>query len=75
MDDIKNFDSFLNEDLESDKILGFNLGCDAYLTKPFSPLELIERIHAIFRRINFDNNSNISNNEIINISDISIIKL
>ncbi len=36
---------------ESDRILGFELGADDYITKPFSPKELMLRIQALFRRI------------------------
>lgn len=35
---------------ESDRILGFELGCDDYITKPFSPKELVLRVKALFRR-------------------------
>jgi phosphate regulon transcriptional regulator PhoB len=35
---------------EADKIAGLELGADDYVTKPFSPGELIARIRAIFRR-------------------------
>ena len=35
---------------EYDKLLGFELGVDDYLTKPFSPKELIARIKAITNR-------------------------
>ena len=35
---------------EFDKLMGFNLGTDDYLTKPFSPRELIARIKAILKR-------------------------
>jgi len=37
---------------ELDKILGLELGADDYLTKPFSPREVIARIKAILRRTN-----------------------
>ena len=36
--------------LESDKIEGFRLGADDYVTKPFSALELLARISALLRR-------------------------
>ncbi len=36
---------------ESDRIMGFELGCDDYITKPFSPKELVLRVQAIFRRM------------------------
>lgn len=38
-------------DEEFDRILGLELGADDYLTKPFSPRELIVRIKNIFKRI------------------------
>lgn len=40
---------------EYDKLLGFELGIDDYLTKPFSPKELIARIKAITKRSNESN--------------------
>jgi len=39
-------------DEELDKLQGFDLGIDDYLTKPFSPKELIARIKAIIKRTN-----------------------
>jgi len=37
-------------DDELDKLLGLELGADDYLTKPFSPRELVARIKAVLRR-------------------------
>lgn len=39
---------------EIDKIVGFELGADDYITKPFSIRELLARIKAVLRRSNYD---------------------
>ena len=36
---------------EEDRLLGFNLGADDYVTKPFSPNELMARINTVLRRV------------------------
>ena len=36
---------------ESDKLVGLELGADDYVTKPFSPKELVARVRAVLRRL------------------------
>src|SRR5580692_11940005 len=38
-------------DDEIDRVLGLELGADDYVTKPFSPRELVARVRAILRRV------------------------
>ncbi|HXY95184.1 MAG TPA: response regulator, partial [Acidimicrobiia bacterium] len=38
-------------DGEVDRVLGLELGGDDYLTKPFSPVELVARVKAVLRRV------------------------
>lgn len=39
---------------EMDKVTGLMVGADDYVTKPFSPTELVARIDAIYRRVNLN---------------------
>lgn len=41
-------------DEEFDKVLGLELGADDYLTKPFSPREVVARVKAILRRTQYN---------------------
>ncbi len=36
---------------ESDKLIGLELGADDYITKPFSPKEVVARVRVVFRRM------------------------
>lgn len=58
---------------EQDKLTGLSSGSDDYLTKPFSPIELIARIKSIFRRMDLDR-VQAEHDRTINIANI-ILKL
>lgn len=57
-----------------DKIRGLGLGADDYMTKPFSPSELVARVKAHLARYERLIGSNAQNNEIIEIRGIKIDK-
>ncbi len=59
-------------DDEIDKILGLELGADDYMTKPFSPRELVARIKAILRRFTQQTQKDKENIAIIQIGDLII---
>ena len=59
------------KDTDPDKIAGLTLGGDDYLTKPFSPMELVARVKSIFRRIEMYK-SNTTNSTKIELQDITI---
>lgn len=55
---------------EFDRLLGFELGVDDYVVKPFSPKELVARAKALLRRI--EQKPVITKGEIINLNKITI---
>lgn len=59
------------KDSESDKIAGLMLGSDDYMTKPFSPVELVLRVKSIFRRMEFEKVPKVSQED-ITVSDVTI---
>ncbi len=56
---------------ESYKVLGLGLGGDDYLTKPFSPAELVARLHALIRR-NARTGETAEDDEILEAGDLSL---
>ena len=61
-------------DEEVDKVLGLELGADDYMTKPFSPSELVARVKAHLARYERLVGSGVKANEIIEIRGIKIDK-
>jgi two-component system, OmpR family, alkaline phosphatase synthesis response regulator PhoP len=54
---------------ESDKLIGLEIGADDYVTKPFSPKELVARVRVLFRRIeNYASESQ----EILKVADLTL---
>src|SRR4051794_30727696 len=53
---------------EADKLVGLELGADDYLTKPFSPRELVARARALFRRID----SAVAGGEVVRAGDVTL---
>ncbi len=54
---------------ESDKLIGLELGADDYLTKPFSPKELVARVRVVLRRTA---SAAESPSEIIRVADLTL---
>ncbi|CAI8955550.1 MULTISPECIES: response regulator transcription factor [Bacillus] len=63
------------KDDEFDKVLGLELGADDYMTKPFSPREVVARVKAILRRTKLQDEpvSEVQDENSINIFDLRIL--
>jgi len=57
---------------EVDKVVGFNLGVDDYITKPFSPTELALRVKAVLRRTHDSQAREVKDNDIIAVPGLEI---
>jgi DNA-binding response OmpR family regulator len=54
---------------ESDKLIGLELGADDYITKPFSPKEVVARVRVVFRRME---NYAVTTPEILRAADLTL---
>lgn len=62
------------KDEEVDKILGLELGSDDYLTKPFSPRELVARVKRLFKRTELQPIQNNTASHLIHLGKLEIDK-
>ena len=59
-------------DDELDKLLGLELGADDYLTKPFSPRELVARVRAVLRRVDSTARGGADGRQVIRAGDLTL---
>lgn len=52
---------------ETDKLIGLELGADDYMTKPFSPRELVARVRVVLRRVSGDSTA-----EVIRVGNVAL---
>lgn len=62
------------KDTESDQVIGFEMGADDYVTKPFSPLTLVARIKAVIRRYQATGSAIKNDNDMIETACFTINK-
>jgi DNA-binding response OmpR family regulator len=57
---------------EADKVRGFRLDADQYVTKPFGVLELIERVHSLLRRSTSKGGAADASSDTIRFGDVTV---
>ena len=57
---------------ELDRVLGLEMGADDYLSKPFSPRELVARLRAILRRVQGQQSPETSSSKIVRVDDLEL---
>ncbi|NLB09264.1 MAG: response regulator transcription factor [Clostridiales bacterium] len=57
---------------EIDKVLGLELGADDYITKPFSVREVLARVKALIRRVQYSENEQVDSDQVLVFGDLEI---
>lgn len=57
---------------EMDKITGLMMGADDYVTKPFSPTELVARVDAVYRRVSMNTSSKPKTPDVIELGEFKL---
>lgn len=57
---------------ETDKVIGLEIGADDYMTKPFSPREVIARVKAVLRRTGDRSENAIENGQVLTSGELTV---
>jgi two-component system, OmpR family, alkaline phosphatase synthesis response regulator PhoP len=57
---------------EVDRLIGLEVGADDYISKPFSPREVVARVKAVLRRVERDRSAGVEGAKVLHLGDLTI---